>query len=79
MNPNMRTCICCGTRADADAVTCANCGEASWSIAKFDPLPTSIESHDAKSEVPTTMQLASVWDPDTAIEVPLKRRNKRPN
>lgn len=39
----MKKCICCGTEAVADAPTCANCGEGSWSVS----LP--VEFYDATS------------------------------
>jgi hypothetical protein len=79
----MKTCLCCHMKAAADAPTCANCGEGSWSaveIVEENPSPVVVESHNTKSDVPATMKLASTWDPDTAVEIPVKRRGgKKPS
>lgn len=72
----MKTCICCGTKADAVASTCANCGEASWSVVTGESC--SAMSIEIKAEPPASLNLASVRDPDTAIEVPRVRRGKKP-
>jgi hypothetical protein len=70
----MKTCICCGTQADDAAATCANCGEASW--AAIDAMPIEVESEAIPEGF---LSPAPIVDPDTAIEVPRVRRNKRPN
>lgn len=95
----MKTCICCGTKASVDALTCLNCGEGSWSrlqivvlVPKDDPVekpividPNPMEAASAtvseEGSPPVAIEVAPrvPTDPDTKIEVPMKRRGKRPS
>lgn len=81
----MKKCIPCGTEAVADAQTCANCGEGSWSVSlpiEFydatssaisipeDPAPKVSESKIEPDKLPDT-------DPDPVVEsMPKRRRNR---
>ena len=69
----MKKCIPCGTEAAADAQTCANCGEGSWSVSIFDSEDSAPEASESKIEsdkLPDT-------DPDPAVEsIPKRRRNR---
>jgi hypothetical protein len=78
----MKSCICCGTKSDADAQTCANCGEGSWSylpvvIDHWEQAPI-IAIEDASPTVPENFSPPmAIVDPDTAVEVPARRRRNR--
>lgn len=95
----MKTCLCCGTKANDDALTCLNCGEGSWSRSQIvvlkpkdepveklvvvDPTPREDASATVPEEgfPPVAIEVVPhvPTDPDTKIEVPMKRRGKRPS
>lgn len=70
----MKKCIPCGTEAVAEAHTCANCGEGSWSesIAASSPIEVPAEPVAMSNE-----HSFDSSDPETAIEVPARRRRNR--
>lgn len=71
----MKKCLCCGTEAVAEAHTCANCGEGSWS-APFFATPIEAEKPAEPIVHPVEHSFDSM-DPETAIEVPARRRRNR--
>jgi hypothetical protein len=87
----MKSCLCCGVRANAEAQTCANCGEGSWSDSRIVVLkpkdespkekPIVIGPRDREDASPTVPENFSppmaIVDPDTAVEVPARRRRNR--
>lgn len=76
----MKTCLCCGTDAVSEAHLCANCGEGSWSDSV---VRVPVESEPIENEKPAEPIVSSnehsfdSSDPETAIEVPAKRRRTR--
>jgi hypothetical protein len=49
----MKTCLCCHTKAAADALTCANCGEGSWSAVEMvEEKPSQQNDPDTAIETP---------------------------
>ena len=74
----MKKCIPCGTEAVSEAHTCANCGEGSWSISidVAQPEPTEIDKF-AEPVASSSEHSFDSTDPETAIEVPSRRRRNR--
>lgn len=60
----MKKCICCGTESASESRTCAHCGEGSWTV----------EIPELEIE-PSDKPIGS--DPDTAVEIPARRRRTR--
>jgi hypothetical protein len=77
----MKTCLCCGVKADAAARTCANCGEGSWSAPIVESKPVATMQFSEFSELkiePSDKPIAT--DPETKVEGPVRtRRSKKPN
>ena len=67
----MKKCIPCGTEAVADAQTCANCGEGSWSvsIASEDPAPEVPESKIESDKLPDTDPVPTNLDEATSSPI----------
>jgi hypothetical protein len=83
----MKICICCNTEADDSAITCANCGEGSWSrssivaVRSNEPKPESFAIIPSPETAPTIaneeMQPVAISDPETAPDIPARRRRNR--
>lgn len=67
----MKICICCGTKADAIAPTCANCGEGSWTVSIVPSEPEEKATEAEGSSVGVSPDL------DTSPEIPARRRRNR--
>jgi hypothetical protein len=77
----MKTCLCCGTKAAADALTCANCGEGSWSVPEVwkDAPAWPVSSGEPKESTNIVPIPVAPIDPETIAEVPARRRAKKPS
>lgn len=75
----MKTCICCGTKANADVCTCANCGEGSWTMGESKPTnPTNSAIENDESKIATSNGPIET-DPDTSPQIPTRKRGKKPS
>lgn len=66
----MKKCLCCGTESVAEAHTCANCGEGSWSVPSIEPatiadekLAEPIVSSDSETEVESVERAKTIPPP----------------
>ncbi len=72
----MKKCLCCGTEAVSEAHTCANCGEGSWSESIVET-PIAVEPIENEQSPDRSGHSFDSTDPETAVEVPARRRRNR--